>query len=200
MGQLPRSPDAGGLVVQPAAAGTGAARSGRPVSCLSATQAVSLAPGRFYRRTWILPACGAVLAFVILATPEASTVAYLEAVVVACVLLASCLLLPAYYRRTRTVVVDPEGVHLLVGRRSRKVMPWNRISRVYLGPRHRMNGLLGVYDGFGLMVVGRNPADSINLVDSWFTVDANVLPAFAATVERMAETRSIPVYTRFGAW
>ncbi len=57
-----------------------------------------------------------------------------------------------------------------------------------------------MYDGFGLWAIGKNLADSINLVDTWFTVDANALLRFSETVERMAESRSTPVYTRTGRW
>src|SRR2546422_9909294 len=166
----------------------------------SGTQTVSLRPGRFYRRTWILPICVVGLALIVIGTPEPSTADFLEAAVVVCALVSLSMLLPLYYRRVRTIVADSRGVRLLVGQRVRKDLGWARISRVNMGPRHYRNGLLGVYDGFGLMVVGRNLADSINLVDSWFKSDANDLSVFSRGLERIAESRSIPVYTRTGRW
>jgi hypothetical protein len=50
------------------------------------------------------------------------------------------------------------------------------------------------------MAIGRNLADSINLGDTWFTSDANALPLISAAVKRMAENRSISVYTRTEKW
>ena len=166
----------------------------------SETQTVLLAPGRFYRRMWISPICMIGLALIIVATPEASSTNFVDAVVIACALVSASLLLPLYFRPVRTVVADSTGIRLLLGRRVRKDLPWDRISRIYVGPRHYRSGVLGVYDGFGLWAIGKNLADSINLVDTWFTVDANALLRFSETVERMAESRSTPVYTRTGRW
>ncbi len=73
------------------------------------TQSISLAPGRFYRHTWIAPISVVGLALIVIATPEASTTDVVEAVVVVCALVLLSLLLPLYYRRVRTIVADSRG-------------------------------------------------------------------------------------------
>ncbi len=168
----------------------------------SAGEVISLPAGVYYRRMWRVPLSMlllvALVAFAVAFAPMSTSdrAAAPWALAGSSVPFLLALLVPLYYRPTRTLAFDAKGVRLLRGSRLQRVLPWNEVTSIALGPRALTLGLVGTFRGFQLEVRGQGPRDRISVFDAYFQVPGGSLAAFSRSLVESAHGRPIKVQSR----
>jgi hypothetical protein len=167
----------------------------------------TFSPGRYYRRMWIVPATvliiiGVMLPLLIVRPGSfASDADRIEIATFLVVLFLGALALPNYYRSSRTLRADDNGIALLHGNRVKRSLCWEEIRRIEYGPRELLFGFpMGNYRGFQLLIRGVGRRRYISFFDGFYGASPGALAKFADALGFVAQRRSIVVVKKSRGW